>query len=457
MTDWHTISEALKNYTDWHTASETLKNFAEIAAILAGAFALWQWRIGRYDRGTDVLLELEKKFNEPECLLGRASIEDDVAYGNIVGLMHTAVLEAVEPVPLTESTMTPEENERLGPVDSLLRFYVLMHGIRRARQVRDLPLKTCFRYWLTQYYCPYRPAFRAYVDTFFPTLKQWLHDDAKRWRKSRRFFTPADFDWEWDERKKEEQFRRAIGGRVLVITGSGISADSGIPTFRGPDGYWLEHRPQELATRKAFEADPAAIWKWYSYRREKIRDTKPNAAHDALVKLAPRCKEILVLTQNVDDLHERARFNGEGLSKDQVVHIHGQIFVTQCSSCNHKYYNSGADEFVPRCSKCGALVRPGVVWFDEELDPHEESRVNRFLRRGPCDLVLLIGTTATFDYIRNWALKAAGHSGWLVEIDPEETCLSTFANHAIRQKAAEVLPPLIHSSIEKGQLGLGVD
>ena len=444
--------------TDWHIVSETVKNFAEVAAISAGGFALYKWVFERYDRATDVLLELEKKFNEPECLLGRALIEDDVAYGNIVGLMHTAVLEAVEPIPLTRSRMSLEETERLGPVDSLLHFYVLLHGIRRARQVRDLPLKTCFRYWLTQYYCPYRPAFRAYVDTFFPTLKQWLHDDAKRWRKSRRFFTPADFDWAWDENKKEEQFRRAIGGRVLVITGSGISADSGIPTFRGSDGYWRERRPQELATRKAFDANPAIVWEWYSERREKILRSNPNQAHITLVKLATQCKEMLLVTQNVDDLHERAGYDGWHLHKDQVVHIHGNIFVTRCNSCNYRRNEriSGIKQ-VPRCPMCSQVLRPDVVWFDEELDLYEEARINKFLRRGPCDVVLLIGTTATFDYIRSWALKAAGHSGWLVEIDPEQTCLSTFANHAIRRKAAEALPPLIHSSIKKGPLGLGVD
>src|SRR5688572_4985244 len=198
----------------WHSFAETIKNFAEVLAIIGGALAIGKWLFSRYDRATDVLLELEKKFNEPDCLLGRALIEDDVAYGKIVPLLHTAVLEAVEPIPLIESKMTGEENDRLAPIDSLLRFYVLLHGIRRARQVPDLPLKTCFRYWLTQYYCPYRPAFRAYVDTFFPTLKQWLRDDAKKSDETKRFFTPARFGWAWDDENNDKQFRRAIGGRV---------------------------------------------------------------------------------------------------------------------------------------------------------------------------------------------------------------------------------------------------
>ena len=532
----------------WHSLAETVKNFAEILAIIGGAFAIGKWLFERYDRATDVLLELEKKFNEPQLLLGRGMIEDDIAYGEIVPLLHTAVLEAVEPIPLTESKLSARENDLLAPVDSLLRFYILLHGIRRARQVPDLPLKTCFRYWLTQYYGPYRTAFRAYVDTFFPTLTNWLKEDQKhgervrRFRPSsyllrlisklkrsfldrgnplgakfqqtsfrdyvrsffpvikksvpengdepdneakrisfrdyigsslistqnrlrhdqneaieaRRFFTPVRFGWGWNEEDESNQFRRAINGRVLVITGSGISADSGIPTFRGLEGYWRKRNPQELATRKAFDDDPDSVWKWYRQRRKMIKQSDPNKAHHAIVELATRCKELLLVTQNVDDLHERARFNEWKLSKDQVVHIHGQIFVTRCRSCDYKREDrNSSDKVVPKCPKCRGPMRPGVVWFDEELELHEQARINKFLRRGPCDLVLVIGTTATFDYIRAWALKAGGHNGWVLEINPSETHLSIFANQVIRKKAAATLPALVKASIERGPIGLG--
>lgn len=181
------------NWTKLQELSEILKNFAEVLAIIGGVFALWKWLYERRDRSTDVLLELAKKFSEPECVQGLTLIEDDVAYGEIVSRLHIAVLEASEPIPLNESKLSAEDSARLKPLDRLLEYYVLLHGIRRARQTSDSPLKTCFRYWLTQYYCPYRPAFRAYVDAFYPTLKTWLKQDEKRLIQSRRFFTPDEF------------------------------------------------------------------------------------------------------------------------------------------------------------------------------------------------------------------------------------------------------------------------
>jgi NAD-dependent deacetylase len=447
------------NWTKLQELSEILKNFAEVLAIIGGVFALWKWLYERHDRSTDVLLELAKKFGEPECVQGRTLIEDDVAYGEIFSRLHIAVLEASEPIPLKESKLSAEDNARLKPLDHLLGFYVLLHGIRRARQTSDAPLKTCFRYWLTQYYCPYRPAFRAYVDTFYPTLKTWLRQDEKRLIQSRRFFTPDEFGWAWNEKKTNEQFRRVIDGRVFVVTGSGISADSGIPTFRGPEGYWRELDPQKLATKRAFERQPRVVWEWYGERREMIKKAAPNAAHNALVTLASGCEEFLLVTQNVDDLHERATAEGRGLPPSKIVHIHGKIFVTRCVSCDYEVTDvrESPNQGLPACPKCGARVRPGVVWFDEDLDPNEEERVNAFLRKGPCDVVLIIGTTATFDYIRDWVLTAAGHRGWLLEINPEETALSRFANQTIRDRGAKILPELVKTTLERGPVGFKPD
>jgi NAD-dependent deacetylase len=439
--------------------SEIAKNTVEVLAIFGGAFALWQWLFERYDRGTDVLLELEEKFNERQSVRGRTLIEDDVEYGKVVRLMQKAVLEATESIPLQQTGLSPSDNRQFEPLDSLLRFYVLLHGVRKARQVPDSALKACFRYWLTLYFHPYRPSFRAYVDTFFPTLKLWLQEDeaevtetGKWWD---RFFTPTEFGFVWTEQQKNDQFRRAIGGRVLVITGSGISADSDIPTFRGPEGYWRRVDPQKLATRKAFERRPKAVWKWYRERRKTISGSEPNEAHRALVTLAEASNEFLLVTQNVDDLHERARARNRCLPNSKMVHIHGRIFVTRCSSCDYEIVDRDSSaRDVPECPECGARLRPDVVWFDEELNPKEKERVNTFLQKGPpCDLVLVIGTTAIFDYIRDWALEAAGHSGWLVEINPEETRLSCFANQVIRLGAAEALPALIEAAIANGPVG----
>lgn len=242
-----------------------------------------------------------------------------------------------------------------------------------------------------------------------------------------------------------EPLLEGLTGRVLVITGSGISADSAIPTFRGEDGYWRTYKVEELATQAAFNRRPEVVWKWYHERRTIISAAQPNAAHIALVDLALKCREFLIITQNVDDLHERATLGGRSLASSQLVHIHGEIFVTRCSRCGYSVTDrdSSPKQEMPQCPICQALMRPGVVWFDEELDAQQERRVRDFLARGDCDVVLAIGTTATFDYIRQWAVAGRGHNGWLVEINPHETILSEKAEQVIRERAAAVLPGLV--------------
>jgi NAD-dependent deacetylase len=235
---------------------------------------------------------------------------------------------------------------------------------------------------------------------------------------------------------------------VFVITGSGISAESGIPTFRGKDGYWRNLDPTKLATPEAFAKDPQLVWEWYRERRNRIRSSQPNAAHRAIVNLALHSKEFLLVTQNVDDLHARAEWEGKCLSADQIVQIHGDIFVTRCSRCDFQSRDAETDDVdAPKCPQCGALMRPGVIWFGEELDPREEQRVNAFLNRGLCDIVIVVGTTATFDYIIDWAIRARGQSGQLIEVNPEETPLSQFATERIREPAAIALPRLVDQVI----------
>jgi NAD-dependent deacetylase len=229
--------------------------------------------------------------------------------------------------------------------------------------------------------------------------------------------------------------------RVLVITGAGISAESGIPTFRGKDGYWRNLDPIKLATPEAFARDPKLVWDWYRERREWIRKAEPNAAHKAIVDLAKRASEFLLVTQNVDDLHTRA-----GLPKEKMVQIHGDIFVTRCSRCDfeQEHEQEDGDVDLPKCPQCGALMRPGVVWFGEQLDPRK-IMVEEFLRRGPCDLVFVIGTTALFDYIVDWATRAGGK---LIEINPDETPLSKFAAEHVVEPAAIALPRIADELID---------
>ena len=259
--------------------------------------------------------------------------------------------------------------------------------------------------------------------------------------------------------------------RVLVITGAGVSAESGIPTFRGKDGYWRNLDPTKLATPEAFERDPELVWRWYRERRQRIRNAQPNAAHEAIARLAQRADEFLLVTQNVDDLHKRA-----GLPMEKMVQIHGDIFVTRCSRCDWRaelcHAGTGSDgsksglagarpstqrddqdehydqnDIIPKCWKCHELMRPGVVWFGEQLPWTEIERVENYLERGPCDFVIVVGTTATFGYIIDWARRASTHGRKLIEVNPEETPLSRFATRLVREPAAVALPRIVQQLI----------
>jgi NAD-dependent deacetylase len=237
---------------------------------------------------------------------------------------------------------------------------------------------------------------------------------------------------------------RSCGVRVLVITGAGVSAESGIPTFRGKDGYWRNLDPIKLATPEAFARDPELVWQWYRDRRQRIRNAQPNAAHEAIAKLAQCADEFLLVTQNVDNLHKRAR-----LAKAEMVQIHGDIFVTKCSRCDFWQEQEQQQEQngVPRCAKCDALMRPGVVWFGEPLPLRETQRVEKYLQRDPCGVVIIAGTTATFGYIIDWALRASHRGGELVEVNPEETPLSRYATRLVREPATIAVPRLVDELI----------
>jgi NAD-dependent deacetylase len=246
--------------------------------------------------------------------------------------------------------------------------------------------------------------------------------------------------------------------RVLVLTGAGVSAESGIPTFRGKDGYWRNLDPTKLATPEAFARDPQLVWDWYRERRKRIRNARPNAAHEAIARLARATDEFLLVTQNVDDLHSRA-----GIPAQKMVRIHGDIFATRCSHCDFSDAGRGGspeppgasavelgiaatsekNQDVPRCPDCHALLRPGVVWFGEQLSQNELERVENFLDGGACDVVIVAGTTATFGYIIDWALRGSRDGAELIEVNPEETPLSEFSRRLVRELAAIALPRIV--------------
>ncbi|MGH8100222.1 MAG: Sir2 family NAD-dependent protein deacetylase, partial [Chthoniobacterales bacterium] len=234
--------------------------------------------------------------------------------------------------------------------------------------------------------------------------------------------------------------------RILVITGAGVSAESGIPTFRGKGGYWRNLDPARLATPEAFARDPELVWQWYRERRERIRAAKPNAAHEAITRLSILAREFLLVTQNVDDLHART-----GFAKEKIVQIHGDIFVTRCSRCGEEEHERAGKEELPTCAACGAMMRPGVVWFGEQLDSAKIDMVERFLDGGRCDLVIVAGTTATFGYIIDWAVRGRTGRGELIEVNPEETALSPFATKTWREPATAALPRIV-AALECGDM-----
>jgi NAD-dependent deacetylase len=237
---------------------------------------------------------------------------------------------------------------------------------------------------------------------------------------------------------RPEQFFRVIDAvhkatNIMAITGAGISAESGLRTFRGEGGWWRSRNPEELATLKAFEADPKLVWEWYEYRREVTAKAEPNAAHQALSWLESEGKRVFILTQNVDDLHERA-------GSHEVVHIHGSIWHVTCMEDGKTFEDRRVPlpQLPPICT-CGGILRPAIVWFDEDLSPTDVDRVNTYLDGPKIDVVLVIGTYVTFEYIRDWALRAKQLGALLIEINPDETTLSPYADVSLRGKAGEVL------------------
>lgn len=241
----------------------------------------------------------------------------------------------------------------------------------------------------------------------------------------------------------DDALRRTIanGGHVCVLTGAGMSAESGIPTFRGThDSLWSRFDPMRLATAEAWREDPALVWGWYRWRMQLVRDAQPNAGHRALAALAQRVPLSLV-TQNVDDLHERA-----GSAVD--AHVHGSLFALRCFACGRAHdgplegYVDGVQRIEPtRCAACGDRIRPGVVWFGEALPDDAWSTATDAATR--CSLMLVVGTSGLVHPAAGLPALARRYGATVVEINPEATALSAEADHVWRATAAQALPLLV--------------
>lgn len=223
---------------------------------------------------------------------------------------------------------------------------------------------------------------------------------------------------------------------ILVITGAGISAESGIPTFRGEGGYWRSYDAAKLATLKAFEADPKTVWEWYDYRRSMIAEACPNAAHLILAALEKHGKRVFIITQNVDDLHERA-------GSREVIHIHGCIWEVTCLA-ERRVYECRQPRLaqIPPLCHCGGLLRPNVVWFDEELPAGALAAIEAYYNRTEPEMLFVIGTEATFDYIRNLVRQAKDLGALVVEINPAETAITPVADYVLHRPATEAFSML---------------
>jgi NAD-dependent deacetylase len=223
--------------------------------------------------------------------------------------------------------------------------------------------------------------------------------------------------------------------RVVVLTGAGISAESGVPTFRGEEGLWRRYDPRELATPEAFRRDPKLVWEWYNWRREVIAGAEPSRAHRILADLE-RKRDLWVITQNVDGLHQRA-------GSRRVIELHGNIWRVRCVRCGARYYEESVPlrEIPPRCRECGGLVRPDVVWFGEALPPDALEKALEL--SAEADLFLVIGTSAQVYPAAELPFLAKRSGAKVVEINPEETPVTPVADLSLRKGASEGLEEVL--------------
>jgi NAD-dependent deacetylase len=222
---------------------------------------------------------------------------------------------------------------------------------------------------------------------------------------------------------------------IAVLTGAGISAESGVPTFRGAGGLWRDFRPEELATPEAFARDPKLVWEWYDWRRSVIARVEPNAGHRALVSLESRTENFCLITQNVDGLHDRA-------GSRRITKLHGDLWTLRCTECGREVRDERVplEPLPPRCN-CGSLMRPGVVWFGESLSPDAMKAASAAAQS--CEVFLVVGTSSVV-YPANALPALARQSGArVIEVNLEPTELSALADISLRGRSGELMPQLI--------------
>jgi NAD-dependent deacetylase len=241
---------------------------------------------------------------------------------------------------------------------------------------------------------------------------------------------------------------------VVVLTGAGVSAESGVPTFRGSEGLWRSFRPEDLATPAAFDRDPRLVWEWYDWRRRRVLGCRPNAAHAALAMLAlARPPSVRIVTQNVDGLHAVAAQDAAAAASPPrdaepalPLELHGSLFRVRCTACRTRRahvdaIDASSRDTLPRCDRCGALLRPDVVWFGETLD--DAVLGEAMTRARSANLCLVVGTSAVVQPAASLALLTKQAGGHVIEVNPEPTPLTPFADVSLRATAADAVPEIV--------------
>ncbi len=223
---------------------------------------------------------------------------------------------------------------------------------------------------------------------------------------------------------------------VFVLTGSGASAESGVPTFReAQTGLWEQYNPLDLATPEAFLENPALIWRWYRWRRELVSKAEPNAGHFALARLAGIVPKMTLVTQNVDGLHQRA-------GSSRVIEFHGNLFADRCFSEGTVVLHADKTSEVPICPACGGILRPGVVWFGETIPADALDRASA--ASADCDVFLSVGTSSVVWPAAGLAEAARSNGAAIIEINPDLTPQSAHSHHCLQGKSGEILPELVN-------------
>jgi NAD-dependent deacetylase len=228
-----------------------------------------------------------------------------------------------------------------------------------------------------------------------------------------------------------ERIKRA--NKIVFFSGAGMSAESGIATFRGKDGIWNKFKPEELANFNAFMKNPDMVWEWYQYRRDIVRHALPNAGHMAIAEFENYVPKITVITQNIDNLHKRA-------GSKNIFELHGNIERNYCIKCKTFYNDIDERGEVPKC-KCGGLIRPDVVWFGEYLPEDQFEGAEK--AASECDIFFVVGTSAVVYPAASLIYTAKNSNAYIIEVNIEETEISSFVNKSLIGEAGKILPEIL--------------